>query len=254
MLLVRNVLRCLKHRVIQTVRLLKVDWISSLRVNARLPLAQFVKMPILVYGCKIDSLKGHIEIRDKHVTFGMVRLGLKTSGMCGKVNAINLDIKGTLIFDGPGYMGNNSAIEIDNHGKIEFGRNFGITGSFRIASRKFIQIGNNFSASWNTGVFDTDFHNLVDVTTGKAEIPDKKVFIGNDVWMCQGAIVLKGTMLPDRSIVAACSLANKDYSKYPKNTIYAGIPAKAIKYDITRSEFIDFENHPIDNITRFLNL
>ena len=39
-----------------------------------------------------------------------------------------------------------------------------------------------------------------------------------------------------------------------ENTILAGIPAKIVKQNITREEFINFEKQPIDNIIKYLCL
>lgn len=88
-------------------------------------------------------------------------------------------------------MGNNSAIECRKNACIIFGRNFGITGGFRIASRKQITIGDNFLSSWGTGVFDTDFHNLINLQSHEVYNADDSVVIGDDYWLCQNSIVLK---------------------------------------------------------------
>lgn len=151
-------------------------------------------------------------------------------------------------------MGNNSAIEVGKNGLIEFGKNFGITGCFRIASRKHISIGDNFSSSWDVGVYDTDFHTLVNSSTGQTNTPDMEVLIGDDVWLCQRTVVLKGTCLPNRSIVACGAIINRDYSNEANNIIYAGCPAKPVKHDVTRKEFFDFETNPMINIVEYLHL
>lgn len=74
-------------------KILLVDWINTIKINYKLPFSQFVKFPILVYGCKIDSLN-HIKIECSKVQFGMIRLGLRTIGLCGNKNSINLKISG----------------------------------------------------------------------------------------------------------------------------------------------------------------
>ena len=234
------------------IKFTKVDIINTLKVNRKLPLKQFVKFPIWIYRGHVDCLKGFIKIDNDRITTGMIRLGLKTSGMCGAHNGINLDIKGGVIFKGPGYMGNNSVIECGANGVITFGKNFGITGLFRIASRRKITIGDNFSSSWNVGVYDTDFHNMVKTDTKQTLEGNKKVEIGDDCWLCQNVTVLKGTVLPRRTTVSCMSLVNKDFKE--ENTILAGLPAKIVKRNTTREEFINFEKQPIDNIIKYLCL
>ena len=85
-------------------------------------------------------------------------------------------------------------------------------------------------------------------------ICSENIFIGNDVWICNRYTILKGSYLPNRSIVSTNSLVNKNFKSEPNNSIYAGIPAKFIKTGYTRKEFIEFEKHPIDNIVKFLNI
>lgn len=247
-------LKKIKTSIKRFLRLFQVDWVDSFRINIKLPIRQFIKFPILVYRCKIDCLKGSVIIDSPKVSFGMIRLGLKTSGMCGRNNEINLYILGGVKFKGPGYMGNNSVIEVGKDGLLELGCNFGITGGIKIASRKHISIGDNFSSSWDVGVYDTDFHTLVNPTTGQANTPDKEIILGDDVWLCQRAVVLKGTHLPNRSIVACGAIINRDYSNETNNTIYAGCPAKPVKRDVTRKEFYDFETNPMINIVEYLHL
>lgn len=247
---VRNVRNAIKH-----IRSLgKVDWIDTLRVNSKLPFSQFMKLPIWVYGCKIDSLSGSIRIDSSKVSSGMIRLGQRTTGLCGNSNSINLSVSGGVIFKGPGYMGNNSALEVAKSGIIEFGRNFGITSSFRLACRKKISIGDNFSASWDVQIFDTDFHTMVNLETGECSMDTKEIFIGNDVWLANRVTVLKGSNIPDRSIVACNSVFNKDKSEETLNTIFAGCPARMVKKGWTRKEFKDFETNPIENIVEYLHL
>ena len=151
-------------------------------------------------------------------------------------------------------MGNNSALEVAKSGIIEFGRNFGITSSFRLACRKKISIGDNFSASWDVQIFDTDFHTMVNLETGECSMDTKEIFIGNDVWLANRVTVLKGSNIPDRSIVACNSVFNKDKSEETLNTIFAGCPARMVKKGWTRKEFKDFETNPIENIVEYLHL
>lgn len=253
-MLVKKILSRIYHVFRRIISLAKVDWIDTFRVNLRLPFTQFVKLPIWVYGCKIDHLNGFIRIDSSEVSCGMIRLGLRTTGLCGNFNAINLSISGGVIFKGPGYMGNNSAIEVGNSAIVEFGNNFGITSSFRLACRKKIIIGNNFSSSWDVLIFDTDFHTMVNVITGEENVESQDIFIGNDVWLGNRVTVLKGAYIPSRSIVACNSIFNKNMSNEDENSIYAGCPAIPVKRDWTRIEFKKFETDPIVNIIKYLGL
>lgn len=159
-----------------------------------------------------------------------------------------------MIFRGPGYMGNNSAIEVAKDGVVTFGKNFGITSSFRIASRKSVTIGDNFSSSWDVQIFDTDFHNLVNVDTMQKNESSAPVYIGDDVWLANRCTVLKGSYIPTRSIVASNSMFTNKKKSNEQNVIYAGTPAVIVKRGWTREEFLAFEENPISDIVKYLGL
>lgn len=55
----------------------------------------------------------------------------------------------------------------------------------------------------------------------------KKVFIGNDVWIGEKAVVLDGVKIGNGSVIAAGSVVVKDVEPY---SVVGGVPAKHIKY------------------------
>lgn len=56
---------------------------------------------------------------------------------------------------------------------------------------------------------------------------DKKILIGNDVWIGTNAIIMNGIEIGDGAIVGASAVVTKDVPPY---AIVVGIPAKIIKY------------------------
>lgn len=56
---------------------------------------------------------------------------------------------------------------------------------------------------------------------------NKKVIIGNDVWVGSNAVILNGVKVGDGAVVAAYAVVTKDVPPY---AIVGGIPAKVIKY------------------------
>nr|WP_287220247.1 DapH/DapD/GlmU-related protein [Mesorhizobium sp.] len=52
------------------------------------------------------------------------------------------------------------------------------------------------------------------------------VRIGDDVWLSAGVIVLKGTSIGARSVIAAGSVVTKDI---PPDTLAAGVPARPVR-------------------------
>lgn len=65
---------------------------------------------------------------------------------------------------------------------------------------------------------------------------EKAIVIGNDVWIGYGVTIMAGVTIGDGSIIAAGSIVTKDVEPY---SIYAGIPAKLLKYRFNDKDISD---------------
>ena len=63
---------------------------------------------------------------------------------------------------------------------------------------------------------------------------NKPIKIGNYCWIGNRVSIMKGTVLPDGSTVAANSVANKDFTQYGENCVFAGQPAIHKKSSVRR--------------------
>lgn len=75
----------------------------------------------------------------------------------------------------------------------------------------------------------TDSHSIVNAE-GIRINPAKDIFIGKHCWLCQQCILLKGTKIPENTVVAAGAVCSKDYEE--ANSILAGNPARVVKHDV----------------------
>jgi acetyltransferase-like isoleucine patch superfamily enzyme len=102
---------------------------------------------------------------------------------------------------------------------------------------KFCSIAQNFTAISHHHKYENFFNYKFNNETNSPFTPTyykkseevnvvKPITIGNDVYIGYNVTVLGGVTIGDGSIVAACSLVNKDIPPY---TVYGGIPAKFIK-------------------------
>jgi len=82
---------------------------------------------------------------------------------------------------------------------------------------------------------DVTISSLACILTTSLQIADGKILdkhvrkeirIGNNVWICSGAIILGGVTIGDHVVVAAGSVVNRDLES---GYIYAGAPAKPVK-------------------------
>lgn len=75
-----------------------------------------------------------------------------------------------------------------------------------------------------------DKHSIVDLQSGERINYANDITIGKHVWLGRSVHVLKGTVLPDNTVVGARSLVNKKFIE--QNTIIAGAPARIVKQGV----------------------
>lgn len=94
-------------------------------------------------------------------------------------------------------------------GKIEVGDDSGFS-SVVMSSHSSITIGRHVKVGGNVRIFDHDFHSLDPIVRrGASDIGNvrtRPIVIGDDVFVGTNAIILKGTSIGARSIVAAGSV------------------------------------------------
>ncbi len=120
-------------------------------------------------------------------------------------------------------------VTISASAKILIGKDTGLNGTSIVARSKKIIIGQRVAIAPNVVIMDSPFHKIWPPSE-RNNYPGKEldtdIYIGDDVWISTGCIVLPGASIGKGSVVAAKSLINK---KFPKNCLIGGIPAKIIK-------------------------
>ncbi len=104
--------------------------------------------------------------------------------------------------------------------KILIGDGCGFSGTV-IGAFISVELGTNVRCGANTLITDSDWHDD-DARAGAA----KPVKIGNNVWLGEGAKVLKGVTIGDNSVIGAGSIVVSDI---PPNVVAAGNPCKVLK-------------------------
>ena len=127
---------------------------------------------------------------------------------------------------------------------IYFGENnyFNNTFSAIVSERQNLVVGGGGVFSFGIWLRTADPHLLYDCDSMKRINPSKSIFIGDHVWLGQGALILKGCRIGSGSVLAAGAvLAGKTMAS---NTVYAGNPAGKIK------ENVFFSGASVHNYTR----
>lgn len=189
--------------------LFTMGYLKTIVFNLRyFPFTQAIHMPVLLARkVKIKNCRrGAIKIQN--VCFGCMKFGfLDTDFTYTKPSFLN--IKGTWIVKGfhhnfaPGlivYIGEEALLEMDDL--------FSVSHDTKIHILRHLKIGYNNMWSYRNVIMDTDGHPIYD-ENGKIENPNEDVVFGDNVWMGCNSTILKGSIIPDNTIIASCSLINK---------------------------------------------
>ena len=116
---------------------------------------------------------------------------------------------------------------------INFGTNVEINDFVHIAAIESITISNNvliasrvFISDHNHGKYTGSTQSNPLSIIKNRELSSKKIFIDDNVWIGEGAVILPGVTIGSNSIIGSNSVVTKNI---PPNSIAAGIPAKIIK-------------------------
>lgn len=92
-----------------------------------------------------------------------------------------------------------------------------------------ITIGNNVLIESNVLIENHSHGNTFDYSKPRNELPlvtNGEIVIGDNVWICDNAVILAGAHIGNNCVVAANSVVKKEF---PDNCLIGGIPAKIIK-------------------------
>ena len=128
-----------------------------------------------------------------------------------------------------------------SYSRLIFGSNCTVGGGSFIKSTHEIICGDNVQITGECTIMDCEMHYIKNIDSGIIKKNFGSIFIGNNCWINQRAVIVKNVVLPDFSIVARNSYINKDYSKYGSNLLLVGQPAVPSKYKVQRIFSIEKE-------------
>lgn len=117
-------------------------------------------------------------------------------------------------------------IGLHENARLELGSGF-FNYNVQVTCKKNVVIGNRVIVGPNVVIRDTDDHEIF--LKGEKRPECLPVIIKDNVWIGANAIILKGVVINEGSVIAAGSVVVKNV---PANCIAGGNPAKIIKDDI----------------------
>lgn len=104
---------------------------------------------------------------------------------------------------------------------ISVGENCRLNGVY-IHSQQSIQIGENCVIAAGVNIMDSNGHQVNSSNRTIGRDKPQPIIIGNNVWIGLNAIILKGSVIGDNSVVAAGSVVK---GVFPNNSLIQGNPA-----------------------------
>lgn len=209
-------------------KLRQVSIAKTVRFNVHyFGLRGLVGLPILVArNYFFRTLRGGVRV-EAPKRFG-VKLGFPGTGTVDqRFRRGCWEVEGDVEFAGSAFFGHGSAVSVGPSGRLRVGDRFSCTATSTFICQESLEIGDRCSVSWDSLVMDSDFHSI------NGEPANSPVVIGDDVWVGCRATILKGSVIPNGSIVAAGAVLSKRLNE--ERAVYGGTN-KLLKRDVTWSK------------------
>lgn len=202
---------------------------KTLRFNLHyFPLKTALRLPVVVsHRTFLRELHGEVMLPET-VQTGMVRIGFGDVGHYDRKRSRTIwQVSGKVSFHGVTSIGHGSRISVRGH--LELGADFNVTAESTIVCAKEISFGNDCLVSWDVLVMDTDEHPICNAERQRIN-PDTPIRVGNHVWIGCKCTLLKGTQLPDNTVVAAGTLCHGPVEG--QDQIIGGHPVRVLKKEV----------------------
>lgn len=188
-----------------------------------LPLRQALTFPVYVYqGVKLEQV-GRIEFACP-LQRGMVRIGKRMFFRGAQTTFIN---RGTVTFGGRCLiMGGGTVHVLRNCSRLRLDDNVMLGENVAVLCDTAISVGAATRITFGCVLIDSEFHYVLNTTTGEVAQRTKPITIGRYNWIGNRSTIKKGVKTPDFCIVSNGSMLTKDFSQEPPYTLLIGTPAK----------------------------
>ena len=202
---------------------------KTLRFNFHyFPLKTALKLPVFVsHRTFLRELHGKIMLPEK-VNTAMIKIGFGDVGHYDRKRSRSIwQVSGTVAFGGKASIGHGSKLSV--RGNLTLGADFNMTAESTIVCAHQISFGKDCLLSWDILIMDTDEHPIIN-QDGIRTNPDNPIFVGNHVWIGCKCTLLKGTEIPNNTVVAAGTLLTSAFSG--ENQVIGGNPPAILKSNV----------------------
>lgn len=189
------------------------------------------KLPIVLsYKVKLKKMSGKVII-PKNAKFASIKLGFTAAEVFDNKKLSFVWINDGII-EFKGRAGIHNGTSIRSYGKLVFGDAFNTSSTAKIICYEQIVFGDNVLLGWDVEIVDGDAHKIYSNNCDKQERinMNKKIIIGNRVWIGANCKIFKGIIVGDDVVIAANSIVTKSITN--NNCIIGGNPIRILKNDI----------------------
>ena len=169
---------------------------------------------------RIISLKNHISIGKGSRVYYRLSILCKPISYknMGGVKIGNNCLIGRSAVGYHGGMPFYTSLLSDGHGSvISVGNNCRLNGVY-IHAKERIEIGDNCVMASGVNIMESNGHETKSLNRTIGRDTPQKIIIGNNVWIGMNAIILKGSVIGDNTIISAGSVVK---GTVPANSIYS---------------------------------
>ncbi|MGL5318549.1 MAG: acyltransferase [Bacteroidales bacterium] len=165
----------------------------------------------------------------------MIKIGYNSDQFVASNTCGLWDMHGEIRFRGKALFSPGVTINVSEDARLIIGNCVSLGAKVKVRSWHSIIIDDFTGIAEESQLFDTDFHLIRELNSGKVYNHCGEIYIGKTCWIGNRCTIAKGTRLPERTIVASNSLANRDYfTLLTKPSVIGGIPAKILRENIVR--------------------
>lgn len=165
---------------------------------------------------------------DNITIIGLLKVGVDSVGFMDHHDRTLLRIQGKLKVQGNFSVGKGCRFDIGKNAMVSLGSGYMGPNTTLVIMHE-LKIGDGCAISWDCQFLDDDFH-AISYHGKPAERPNC-ISVGHHVWIGSKVTILKGSHIPDGSVIAAGSIVKSQF--YEENTLIAGNPAKVVRRNIS---------------------
>ena len=252
---VQKAARALHYPFTQRLSLLK-----SLYFNLNyFPFRMALRLPVFIYrGVRLKQMKGRIHLNFGQVETGSVRIGKSNYGFHTRQHQTIWEQKGGPVIRGTEiFMGKGTFISVGKNACLKIGSQVKLGGNDKVICNQFITLGARTMVAWDVQIVDTDFHRTLNTVFKTHSSAQRPIVIGERNWLGFGCAILKGTVTPNRCIIAANTTLRNDFSGEGENIVLgqdqtAKVTARYISFEEQTIEEAD-EEGIFDVVVRMRN-